>query len=397
MKFQHRFKIYSISILLICLIGCVTNSEDEMLVHHMDLVIDSNYPIEIPGGFEVNLFAENLESPTSIQFPPDGTERLFVNELNSGKIWIFENGVKLQEPFLDLAQQLPEQVRFPGSRGLIGVEFHPDFETNGMLYLAYATSIGGEEKGFIATVRVENNRAAEFKIIQSDIPSKQGHQVQNIEIGPDKMLYISVGDAYAPEVVQDERTLNGKIIRLTLEGDVPADNPFGPANPVYALGFRNPYDLIFTESGELLVNDNGSEGNDTFYKVEAGSNAGWPVVEGYRSNTDFIQPLYVWENTVVPTGMHIYKGSQFPAPYHGKLFMVLYGVTTEGQNPYGKRIVFTDPRRLNDFTQDSIADFFVYKFQGLANPLDITEGPEGSLYVSDVVQGKIYSVLYTGN
>jgi len=209
MKFQHRFKIYSISILLICLIGCVTNSEDEMLVHHTDLVIDSNYPIEIPGGFEVNLFAENLESPTSIQFPPDGTKRLFVNELNSGKIWIFENGVKLQEPFLDLAQQLPEQFPFPGSRGLIGLEFHPDFETNGMLYLAYATSIDGEEKGFIATVRVENNRAAEFKIIQSDIPSKQGHQVQNIEIGPDKMLYISVGDAYAPEVVQDETTLNG--------------------------------------------------------------------------------------------------------------------------------------------------------------------------------------------
>ncbi len=392
--FRKQFLILFLSVLSV---SCVTNSKNEVSLDELKLQSDEDYPIQVPVGFDVNLFAENLNAPTSIEFPPDGSNRLFVNELNSGKIWIFENGNKLSQPFLNLAEIIPDQFPLPGSRGLIGLEFHPDYATNKFIYITYGTSVNGQEKGVIARVRDENNQATNFTILQGDLPSYQGHQVQNLEFGPDHMLYASVGDAYEPNLAQDTTALNGKILRFTSDGNVPANNPFGPDNPVYALGFRNPYDLIFSENGDLLVNDNGDNANDAFYKVSAGSNAGWPVVEGQHTNPDFIQPLYVWENTVVPTGMHIYQGEQFPDQYRGKLFMILYGVTTEGLNPNGKRMQIVDFSEGEPLPQSSFIDFFVYRFDGLANPLDVTEGPDGSLFISDIVQGQIYSISYVGN
>lgn len=383
-------------ILLFFLFGCVTNSNEEIPLDELELYSDKNYPIQVPVDFELDLFAENLEAPTSIEFPPDGSNRLFVNELNSGKIWIFENGEQLSQPFLNLAEIIPDQYPLPGARGLIGLEFDPNFSTNGFVYIAYGTSVNGQEKGVIARVRDQNNQATEFTILQGDLPSYQGHQVQNLEFGPDGMLYASIGDAYEPDLAQDTTALNGKILRFMPDGNIPADNPFGPDNPVYAIGFRNPYDLIFSENGELFVNDNGSQANDGFYKVSAGTNAGWPLVEGEHNNPDFLQPLYVWQNTVVPTGMHIYRGVQFPDRYQGKLFMMLYGVTTEGLNLDGKRLQIVDLEEKN-LTENSFIDFMVYRFEGFANPIDVTEGPQGTLYISDVVQGHIYSISYTGN
>lgn len=383
-------------ILLFFLFGCVTNSNEEIPLDELELYSDKNYPIQVPVDFELDLFAENLEAPTSIEFPPDGSNRLFVNELNSGKIWIFENGEQLSQPFLNLAEIIPDQYPLPGARGLIGLEFDPNFSTNGFVYIAYGTSVNGQEKGVIARVRDQNNQATEFTILQGDLPSYQGHQVQNLEFGPDGMLYASIGDAYEPDLAQDTTALNGKILRFMPDGNIPADNPFGPDNPVYAIGFRNPYDLIFSENGELFVNDNGSQANDGFYKVSAGTNAGWPLVEGEHNNPDFLQPLYVWQNTVVPTGMHIYRGVQFPDRYQGKLFMMLYGVTTEGLNLDGKRLQIVDLEEQN-LTENSFIDFMVYRFEGFANPIDVTEGPQGTLYISDVVQGHIYSISYTGN
>lgn len=75
--------------------------------------------------------------------------------------------------------------------------------------------------------------------------------------------------------------------------------------------------------------------------------------------------------------------------------MMLYGVTTEGLNPHVKKLQIVDLSE--PLTEASFINFMVYRLEGLANPLDVTEGPDGTLYVSDVVQGHIYSISYTGN
>jgi glucose/arabinose dehydrogenase len=378
--------------LLIVGIGCSTDSLPEIEPPKNG----TEWPVLLPDGFDIELYAEGLDQPTSIEFPPDGSDRLFVNELTSGLIWIIENGERLPEPFIDLKEFYPDSFPFTGSRGLIGLEFHPDYQTNRYLYitLALPNPDDAEETGFVVRITDQNNRGTDIIEILSGLPSMQGHQVQNVRFGPDGMLYLSVGDAYRPGLVQDVDEMHGKILRLTEEGEIPGDNQFGEDRYTFALGFRNAYDLVFDDEGRLFVADNGDVGMDSFRLVEPGSNHGWPVVEGFHGEPDFTDPLHVWPETVVPTGMHVYGGDQFPYMYQGKLFQVLFGVVAEGPDSSGKRIQVADVNASGHETTVTFSDFAVFEFEGMSNPIDVAEGPDGSLYVADFFQGKIFRISY---
>ncbi len=355
------------------------------------------YRILLPEYFYAELFADSLHRPTSIAFPPDGTHRLFVNELNSGKIWIFENGSRINKPFFDLSDIYPESFPLSGSRGLIGLEFHPEYHINKLIYVTYSRTTATGEISSIARIKDENNSGIDFEIVLTDIPGSQGHQIQNIRFGPGKMIYVGVGDAYQTEEVQNTLSMHGKILRLTPEGDVPPDNPFGTSNYTYSLGFRNPYDLIFTNSNTLVVNDNGDVGMDTFQIVKAGDNYGWPIARGNHGNPAYQEPLHVWDNTVVPVGMHVYKGSEYPEIYQNKLFLVLFGEVVPGPNVYGKRVQLVEFSEDSDHMNVGFEDFAIFNFEGMSNPIDIAEGPDGMLYVIDYFRGEVFRIVYKGN
>jgi glucose/arabinose dehydrogenase len=353
--------------------------------------------ISVPEGFIVEVFADDVELPTSVEFPPDGTDRLFVNELQSGKIWIYENGERLQEPFADLALNIEGGFPVSGENGLLGLEFDPDYQNNGYVYVTFAAREESEEIASVARFTDVNNRAENYTVLLSGLPSDKGHQIENLRFGPDGMIYVSVGDAYEQNKVQDVNEFHGKILRMTPEGEIPADNPFGPDNYVYALGFRNAFDLLFRENGDLLASDNGPTGMDKFMVVEAGGNYGWPNELGFHNNPEYVNPIHVWRETVSPTGMHVYRGDQFPSEYQGKLFKVLFGLTySEGPNTNGKRLQWVDIEGEGQGTEVTFNDFAVWQFNdGFPNnPVDVTEGPDGSLYVTDIFQGKIFRISY---
>ena len=91
--------------------------------------------------------------------------------------------------------------------------------------------------------------------------------------------------------------------------------------------------------------------------------------------------------------MVFYRGTQFPAAYRGKLFLVLFESTfSEGPSAIAKRVQVVDV----DATPPTFEDFAVYTFTGTGNPLDITEGPDGSLYLADIFQGKIFRISFGG-
>ena len=121
------------------------------------------------------------------------------------------------------------------------------------------------------------------------------------------MLYVSVGDVYQEEKVQNLEEFHGKILRMTPACEIPFDNPYGSDNYTYALGFRNAFDMHFRDNGDLIVSDNGPTGMDRFMVVEAGGNYGWPEEIGFHENPQFINPIYVWTETVSPTGMLTYN------------------------------------------------------------------------------------------
>lgn len=374
------------------LVSCGTETSD--LQEDQPPAID----ITVPDGFVVELFSDEIILPTSMEFPPDGSDRLFVNELQSGKIWIYENGEKLSEPFADLALNIEGGFPVAGENGLLGLEFDLDYNENKFVYVTYASRLNGGEIASVARFRDVNNRAEDFTILLTGLPSAKGHQIENLRFGPDGMLYVSVGDAYQEEKVQNLEEFHGKILRMTPTGEIPSDNPYGPDNYTYALGFRNAFDMHFRDNGDLIVSDNGPTGMDRFMVVEAGGNYGWPEEIGFHENPLFINPIHVWTETVSPTGMLTYNAQQFPDEYRGQLFHVLFGYTfSEGPNANGKRIQVVRLVGSGNNTSAEFEDFAVWNFneESPNNPVDIAVGPDGSLYVGDIFQNKIFRIFYS--
>lgn len=393
-------------LVLFAMMGAVVAAcETTTGINNIEINGGDEIAISVPDGFVVELFADGLELPTSVEFPPDGSDRLFVNELQSGKIWIYEHGVRLSQPFAELQTSAGGGFPGEGERGLVGLEFDPDYEQNGFIYVTFAffeDENSAQGVGTIARFRDENNVGRDYTELMTGLPSAVSHQIQNLGFGPDDKLYVSIGDSHEERDVQRLDTYNGKILRINRDGTVPDDNPFiddADARPeIYALGFRNAFDMTFRANGDLIVADNGPVAMDRLLVVEAGGNYGWPEVAGFHGDPDFIEPIHVWEEmSVSPTGIHAYQGDQFPAEYQGKLFQVLFGWTyTEGPNPAGKRVQVLHLEGQGQQTTVEVEDFAVYEFEGIGNPVDITEGPDGSLYISDIFKGKIFRIRYEG-
>lgn len=401
--------ILTATLLLVALVvGCDVASDDPPEEDPPEEDPSGVSGLSLPDGFTADEFAADLELPTKMAFPPDGSERLFVNELQSGRILIIEDGELRDEPFAELETNVDGSFPVDGENGLIGIAFDPDYETNGYVYVTYAyrdpdhehviedgkhDGIDVDAWGAIARFTDNNNRGEDFEVLMDSIPSKPGHQVQNLTFGPDGKLYVSVGDAYDEPAAQDTSTMVGKVLRMNPDGSIPDDNPYQDAY-TYAYGLRNAFDLAFNADGELYLTDNGPDKSDELNRIEAGENYGWPNTIGDRDDPDSVDPIHDWgEQTVGPSGLIFYDGDQFPESYRDAMFVVLFGPTAEhGPTDWTKRVqVVTDL----DAGSASFEDFAVYEFAGEGNPTDIAQGPDGSLYLSDIFQGTIYRIQYS--
>ncbi|MFP4017575.1 MAG: PQQ-dependent sugar dehydrogenase, partial [Halanaerobiales bacterium] len=145
------------------------------------------------------------------------------------------------------------------------------------------------------------------------------HDGGRIAFGPDGMLYITTGDSGQMELAQDVKSLAGKVLRLTSEGEIPGDNPFDNS-PVYSLGHRNPQGLAWhPDTGDLFISDHGPtgegglRGKDRIKVIEPGGNYGWPEKVGYFKDSQFENPLLMWDNAVPLSGIAFYQGDLFIA------------------------------------------------------------------------------------
>ncbi len=349
-------------------------------------------PIALPDGFSAVVYVSGLDLPTSMAVAPDGSGRLFVNELQTGRVRIVQSGVLLAEPFVEVETNAIGGFPVSGENGLLGIAFDPEYSVNRYVYVTYATRVADSTVGTVLRFTDVNNRGEDRTVLLDGIPGAPGHQIESLTFGPDGKLYVSTGDAFMEAEVQDTDTFLGKILRMNPDGSIPADNPF-PSSYTYAYGFRNCFDLVFDAAGDLLSSDNGPDGKDELNRIVAGGNYGWPLRLGETSEPEFVAPLHVWPQIVAPGGMTIYDGTQFPERFRGKLFLVLFGFTfTDGPSDRAKRVQLVDL----ETTPPSFEDFAVYEFPGIGNPLDIVQGPDGSLFLSDIFQGRIFRISYTG-
>ncbi|ADD43032.1 PQQ-dependent sugar dehydrogenase [Stackebrandtia nassauensis] len=256
-----------------------------------------------------DVVADNLEAPWSIAF--HGSTPL-VSERDSAKILeLDKDGDPREVATID-------GVAGEGEGGLLGLAVKDDD------LFVYSTG-AGENRVERYPIKGEAGalELGEPKELLDGIAAASYHNGGRIAFGPDKMLYVTTGDAGEPETAQDRKSLSGKILRMTPDGEVPSDNPDSDSL-VYSFGHRNPQGMAWSEDGTMYATEFGQDTWDELNVIEPGGNYGWPEVEGIAEDEDFTDPVQQWEPAEAsPSGMAITGDTALIANLRGeRLFEV---------------------------------------------------------------------------
>lgn len=315
----------------------------------------------------IDTIARGLEAPWSIAIAPDG--RLFVTE-RPGRIRIVREGVLDPTPWA----VLPAAAQPDRERGLLGLALDPGFVTNRFVYAYYTYAVpGGRFQNRLVRLRDEDGKGVVDGVLLDGIAGGNVHDGGRVKFGPDGKLYITVGEAGVEQLAQDERSPNGKILRLERDGRVPADNPI-PGSPVWSLGHRHPQGLAWDARGRLYATEHGPSGNpargqacchDEVNRIEPGVNYGWPLVWGVARDPRFRDPLAEsGDDTWAPSGAAFVT----QGPLAGSLFFAAL------RGAHLHRLVIAADARTVLFEERLLADQF-------GRLRDVVIAPDGTLLV----------------
>lgn len=329
---MKRFRFSAIALVAIALLFSSTVSA---LATHEDVIVDKIPRSDVEVALET--VADGFTSPVWAINAPKDSRRIFVVD-QIGKITAIKldpsksNSIPDRMEFLDVGVDgldliVPLGAFGPGSfdeRGLLGLAFHPDYRKNGLIYTYTSEPAGGvadfstmpsgidaNHQTVIREWHVPNPKRSSSTVDPSStrvlltVDQPQfNHNGGAVNFGPDKLLYIAVGDGGAADDQGDghaaggngqdlsDGNVLGKILRIDPMGSnsangqyaIPANNPFvgeQGADEIFAYGFRNPFRFSFdTKTGQLVAADVGQNDVEEVDVVVAGGNYGWPVKEG---------------------------------------------------------------------------------------------------------------------
>ena len=283
-----------------------------------------NQVVSVPAGdvqFRVETVAGGLEVPWAFAFLPNGN-MLFTER--PGRVRIIENGKLRPEPVFTVPDVEPS-----GESGLMDISLHPNFATNGFVYISYAYSKDGRFVR-VARYKFDGKTFSDPKTIIDNIPAAQFHAGTRCRFGPDGKLYVTTGDATQRELAQKMDSINGKTLRLNDDGTVPQDNPFinqqGARPEIWTLGHRNAQGLAWQPGSGLMFQTehgpsgfDGPGGGDEVNIVERGKNYGWPIIHHKDTKAGLESPLLEYTPSCAPASAMFYNGSVFPQ-FKGNFF-----------------------------------------------------------------------------
>lgn len=312
---------------------------------------------------------------TALAFAPDG--RLFWTE-RSGTVRVWQDGAA--RSFASVQTVTAERGGGYSERGLLGLAISPTFAADHLVYAFYSDA-DYTHQHVIRWRDCAGNASDPTVVVTLPSGGDCCHKGGRLAFGADGMLYVTLGEEHTAAAAQDTGDVRGKVLRYRPDGGVPADNPFGPADPVFAYGLRNPFGIAVTPDGRIAITNNGpsgdagspSTGYDTVIaSLQRGRGYQWPACYGYShplaSSSCAGQAGPDWSSeasTVVPTGA-AFVDSAGPAAYAGHLVFCTFAggmrVLTPG-SPHAT--VSAGPSQCR---------------------LDVTEGPDHALYVSDTTR-----------
>lgn len=335
-----------------------------------------------------------LTDPWAMAFLPDG--RMLITE-KAGQLRIATPDGRLSAPLAGLPA-----VAATGQCGLLDVVLDPQFSENRRLFFTFAEPGTGGNSTAVGSARLVDDQLREVRTLFSQKPKRDSgsHCGSRIVVDRQGHLLVGLGDRFSgKDEAQNPGNHIGKVVRLTAEGRVPADNPFvgraGAAPEVFSLGHRNIQGAaLHPVTGELWASEHGPQGGDEINVVEAGRNYGWPLVTFGRNyvvgtrigetgpKAGFEQPLHHWAPTsIAPSGMAFLSSDRYQARYpdwKGSLFIgALRGQALVRLTVDGRRV--TAEQRL---------------LEGQARIRDVRQGPDGWLYVlTDGASGQVLRLL----
>jgi glucose/arabinose dehydrogenase len=308
--------------------------------------------------FRVVQFADGLAHPWGLAFLPD--RRILVTEREGGLRLFEASGAGGGD-----VSGIPEFYA-SGQGGLLDVALHPDFASNGLIYLSYAGRGAGGVGTEVARARLTGNTLTELKVIFRQQPKVSGgrHFGSRLAFAPDGTLFVSLGDrgGYMREAQNPENHI-GTVVRLNDDGSVPADNPFvgrpGVRPEIYSYGHRNVQGMALRPGTDVIwAHEHGPRGGDEVNILRPGRNYGWPaitygidysgaVISDKTAAPGMEQPVVYWVPSIAPSGMDFYDGDRFPN-WRGDLFVgALAGshlrrLTLDGDKVTGQEVLLED-------------------------------------------------------
>lgn len=272
--------------------------------------------------FTIDTIATGLSNPWGIAFLPDG--RMLITE-RKGEIRIVKDGKLLSEKI----QGVPK-VYAHGQGGLMDIKLHPDYESNGWIYLTYSKPGSGGGGTVLARAKISGNALTDLEELFQALPRTSSglHFGSRIAFDGKGYVFFTSGERGEKENAQNLGNHLGKVLRLHDDGKVPSDNPFvntsGAKPEIWSYGHRNLQGLYYDlQTGLLWEHEHGPRGGDELNIVEKGKNYGWPVIT-YGINYDgsiitnlkqkegMEQPVRYWVPSIAPCGMTIVKGDKYP-------------------------------------------------------------------------------------
>ncbi len=272
-----------------------------------------------------------LDHPWSLAFLPLD-EGLLITE-RPGRLRYWLPGQPLSAPI----EGIPS-VYTHGQGGLFDVLPAPDFAQTRRVYLSFAEQGKNDAGTAVGYGRLseDHHRLTDFKVIFRQQPklSSGEHFGGRLVFDREGFLFISLGENNRRPTAQDLTKHQGKIVRLTGEGDIPPDNPFvhdENARPeIWSLGHRNPQGLALNPwTGVVWENEHGPKGGDEVNIISKGANFGWPIAT-YGINysglkipeaqggavAGTVQPVWYWQKSPAVSGMAFYDADRFPSWQH---------------------------------------------------------------------------------
>ena len=266
----------------------------------------------------IETIASGLDVPWEMVWGPDNW------------IWFTEQGGRVSRINPETGEKklllkiLPEVYR-NRTLGLLCMALHPDMKTSPYVFLNYtyqkSSNLISKWVRYTYTGTTLNN-----PLTLLEVPADIGHNGSRIVIAPDGKLMLATGDADHKNDdsnsgnAQSLNTISGKILRMNIDGTVPADNPI-PGSLIWALGFRVPQGLVYAANGNLYSAEHGNVNDDELNLIRRSGNYGYPKVlgkcdqpkeAGFCDSNKVIEPIAAWTPTIAPAGIDYYNHSAIP-------------------------------------------------------------------------------------